>query len=124
MKDLAAIERSLRKLLRYLGQPTNGSTWDDIHRDDVLDLSLKVRIGDLHEAYAALGEPVADMDASEALHANCINQIRGRNSVNAATREDVGDLLGHIDALEELLDEGDGEDAFGTEGWRRRLGID
>lgn len=33
-------------------------------------------------------------------------------------------LFEHITALEDLLDEGDENDSFGTEGWRHRLGID
>lgn len=56
--------------------------------------------------------------------AKVIDIIRGRHSVGKATQEDIDTLLEHIEALEELLDEGDGEDAFGTEGWRRRLGIE
>jgi hypothetical protein len=53
-----------------------------------------------------------------------LNVIRGRTSVAMATQEDVAALLSHIKALEALLDEGDEDDAFGTEGWRHRLGID
>jgi hypothetical protein len=52
-----------------------------------------------------------------------LNTIRGKNIVGAATTDDVFVLLQHIDALEDLLDEGDDDDAFGTEGWRHRLGI-
>jgi len=52
-----------------------------------------------------------------------LNIIRGKNIVGAATSDDVFALLQHIDALEDLLDEGDDDDAFGTEGWRHRLGI-
>ncbi len=53
-----------------------------------------------------------------------INTIRGKNLVGHATKEDVDNLFQHIDALEQLLDEGDENDAFGSEGWRRALGID
>ncbi len=50
--------------------------------------------------------------------------IKGRLSVGQATQEDVANLVAHIEALEELMNEADGDDAFGTEGWRHRLGID
>lgn len=53
-----------------------------------------------------------------------INIIRGKNIVGHATKEDVLLLFEHIDALEGLLDEGDDDDAFGTEGWRHRIGIE
>lgn len=33
--------------------------------------------------------------------------------------EDIAKLFGHIARLEEMLNEGDENDAFGTEGWRR-----
>jgi hypothetical protein len=52
-----------------------------------------------------------------------INMIRGKNLVKKATPEDVWVLISHIDGLETLLDEGDENDAFGTEGWRHRAGI-
>lgn len=32
-------------------------------------------------------------------------------------------LIRHIEALEDLLDEADQEDTFGTQGWRYRAGI-
>ena len=60
----------------------------------------------------------------EALTAHELGIIKGRSSAGAATQKDVTDLLGHIEELEELLDECDEQDACGTEGWRHRLGID
>jgi hypothetical protein len=53
-----------------------------------------------------------------------INIIRGKNLVGKAEKADVDKLIEHIDALEMLLDEGDDDDIFGTEGWRHRLGVD
>jgi hypothetical protein len=53
-----------------------------------------------------------------------LNIIRGKNSVGYATKEEVLLLFAHIDALEELLDELDCDDACGTEGWRHALGVD
>lgn len=38
-------------------------------------------------------------------------------------KEDAIKLLDHIEILEELLDEGDLDDCFGTEGWRHRIGF-
>lgn len=52
-----------------------------------------------------------------------LNVIRGKNLVAAATRDDVNKLFEHIDALEDLLDDADEDDVFGTEGWRHELGI-
>jgi len=52
-----------------------------------------------------------------------INMIRGKNLVGATTKQDILTLFSHIDALEMLLDEGDENDAFGTEGWRHRAGL-
>lgn len=53
-----------------------------------------------------------------------INTIRGKNIVGHATKEDVLKLFEHIDALEMFLDERDGDDTFGTEGWRHAVGLD
>jgi hypothetical protein len=53
-----------------------------------------------------------------------INIVRGKNLVGKAEKADIAKLIEHIDALEMLLDEGDEDDMFGTEGWRHRLGID
>lgn len=56
--------------------------------------------------------------------AKTINMIEGRASVGHTHLSDVKKLLEHIWALEALLDEADGDDVFGTEGWRHRLGIE
>jgi len=53
-----------------------------------------------------------------------LNIIRGKNLVGKANKGDVLKLFEHLDVLEELLDEADQDDVFGTEGWRHRLGID
>jgi len=53
-----------------------------------------------------------------------INTIRGKNLIGGATKEDVNLLFQHIDELEMLLDEADGDDVFGTEGWRHHVGIE
>lgn len=53
-----------------------------------------------------------------------INTIRGKNLVGHVTQQDVWTLIAHIDALEDMLDESDGDDMWGTEGWRHKLGID
>jgi hypothetical protein len=64
------------------------------------------------------------IDEPEALSASELGVIQGRSSTGQATQEDVVALLEHIARLEDLLDECDGMDACGTEGWRHRLGID
>ncbi len=53
-----------------------------------------------------------------------LNIIRGKNLVGKADKDDVFKLFEHLDAMEELLNEADQDDVFGTEGWRHRLGID
>lgn len=53
-----------------------------------------------------------------------INVIRGKWLGKAVTQDDIEVLLDHITALENLLDEGDMEDMYGTGGWRHHLGID
>ena len=60
----------------------------------------------------------------EAQDERFLNTIRGKVLAGHATREELLAVFGHIDALEALLDTADEEDAFGTEGWRHRLGID
>jgi len=50
--------------------------------------------------------------------------LRGKASVGKCSTPDVKKLIAHIDALEQLLDETDGDDWFGTEGWRHHLSID
>lgn len=53
-----------------------------------------------------------------------LNVIRGKNLVGKATKDDILKLFEHIDALESFLDDQDGEDTFGTEGWRHAIGLD
>jgi hypothetical protein len=50
------------------------------------------------------------------------NIIRGKAMVGHQSVDDIWTLLDHIAQLEELLDEADAEDMFGTEGWRHHLG--
>lgn len=58
-----------------------------------------------------------------ALDTKELNILRGKNLASGSTAEDVNKLFQHIDALEDLLDEADDEDFFGTQGWRYRAGI-
>lgn len=54
-----------------------------------------------------------------------VNIMRGKNLGDALTKNDLHDLFNHVDMLESLLDEQiDTEDFFGTEGWRKHVGID
>lgn len=50
-----------------------------------------------------------------------LNTIRGKATVGKATVEEIQQIFGHIDTLEEWLDDADMEDTFGTEGWRHRF---
>ena len=65
------------------------------------------------------------MEEREYLTETQVAEIRGKNSVKHATQDDVELLLDHIWMVENvLLTECDGEDFFGTEGWRHYVGID
>ena len=46
------------------------------------------------------------------------------NAKRYNANDDVYDLLDYINILEDLLDEADQEDFFGTEGWRHHAGIE
>lgn len=51
-----------------------------------------------------------------------LNTIRGKALVGHASKEEILSVFGHLDALEEKLDETDCDDFFGTEGWRHFFG--
>lgn len=50
--------------------------------------------------------------------------IEGKIEVGHITKEDANKLLYYIEELHGLLNEGDQDDAFGTEGWRHRIGFE
>lgn len=52
-----------------------------------------------------------------------LDTIRGKMLVAAATPEELQDFLRFVAALEQIVDEADGDDYFGTEGWRHRIGV-
>lgn len=62
--------------------------------------------------------------AAEALTPNELRRALMRLACGAANINDAEMVNSHIEALEELLDEADQADYFGTEGWRHRIGID
>ena len=47
-----------------------------------------------------------------------LNMIRGKALVGKATPKELMAAFSHWDLIEMELDERDGEDYFGTEGWR------
>ena len=51
-----------------------------------------------------------------------LNIIRGKALVGHASRDEIMSVFGHIDAMEEKLDETEQDDFYGTEGWRRFFG--
>jgi len=53
-----------------------------------------------------------------------LNMIRGKMMVGAATKEEQRDFLTYVALIEGLLEEVDGEDFYGTEGWRHHIGLD
>lgn len=57
------------------------------------------------------------------LSAKELNIIRGKSLVGKASVKEILSVFGHIDALENWLDESDVDDAFGTEGWRHAAGV-
>lgn len=52
-----------------------------------------------------------------------LDVIRGKLLVANATVPECHAFLKHVSQLEEMLDEADLDDYFGTEGWRHRLGL-
>jgi len=54
--------------------------------------------------------------------ARFMNTVRGKATVGKATTEELLLVFGHIDALEEFLDEHEQDDVFGTEGWKHASG--
>lgn len=50
--------------------------------------------------------------------------IRYKNEVGAIQQRDVERLFGLIDYLTTMLDDGDEDDRFGTEGWRHYFGLE
>lgn len=53
-----------------------------------------------------------------------LDEIRGKLLVGMADGEETREFLRYVSDLESLLDEGDLDDYFGTEGWQHRLGLD
>lgn len=52
-----------------------------------------------------------------------LNMIRGKALVGHASVDEIQSVFFHLDLLEQKLDEADEEDALGTEGWRRWVGL-
>lgn len=52
-----------------------------------------------------------------------LNMIRGKASVGHATPKEILSVFEHYDLLEMKLDAADMDDALGTEGWRRYVGL-
>jgi len=52
-----------------------------------------------------------------------LNIIRGKASVGKATMKEIMSVFEHLDAMENMLDEKDSEDFFGTQGWREFFGM-
>lgn len=47
-----------------------------------------------------------------------LNIIRGKASVGAATVGEILSVFEHLDAMEAKMEEADGDDFFGPDGWR------
>lgn len=52
-----------------------------------------------------------------------LNTIRGKAMVGHASTQEILSLFRHLDTLEMKLDEFEGDDTFGTEGWRHVFGV-
>jgi hypothetical protein len=61
-------------------------------------------------------------DLFKLLTSSTLNTIRGKALVGAATPDDILSVFGHLDVLEQKLDDADNNDTFGTEGWRHHFG--
>lgn len=55
-----------------------------------------------------------------------LNIIRGTIMMTAEeeSSRDLEGLLDYVEAMENLLDKGDMDDMYGTEGWRHRIGME
>jgi hypothetical protein len=53
-----------------------------------------------------------------------INEIRGKMLVRHATEKEIQHFLFYVSKLEMLVDEASCEDFYGTEGWKRYIGLD
>ncbi len=52
-----------------------------------------------------------------------LNILRGKAMARATSPDDTLAVLNHLALLEQKLDETDGDDALGTEGWRHFVGM-
>lgn len=53
-----------------------------------------------------------------------LNTVRGKALVGHATPAEILKVFDHLDELEAFLDDHDGNDVFGTEGWRHAIGME
>jgi hypothetical protein len=53
-----------------------------------------------------------------------LNEIRGKLQTGSANCEDIEKFLAYTEVVEELVEEASGEDFYGTEGWKHRIGWD
>lgn len=53
-----------------------------------------------------------------------LDMIRGKMLAGVATQEELNEFLIYVTALEGFLDDCDLDDMFGTEGWRRQVGLE
>lgn len=51
-----------------------------------------------------------------------LNTIRGKAMVGHASVNEILSVFGHLDELEQWLDEKEEDDFFGTQGWRYAAG--
>ncbi|MDE3023176.1 MAG: hypothetical protein KGI54_15225 [Pseudomonadota bacterium] len=64
------------------------------------------------------------MNADELMTEKKLNYYRGLLAAGKLDANQISELFDYIYALEDLLDEADHEDFYGTEGWRYALGVD
>lgn len=53
-----------------------------------------------------------------------LDAIRGKMMVNAASQQEIFDFLSYVACLESLVEEASDEDFYGTEGWRKAIGLE
>lgn len=53
-----------------------------------------------------------------------MNILRGKAVVGHISTDEILSVFGHLDMLEDKLNEADEQDMLGTEGWRHWVGID
>lgn len=53
-----------------------------------------------------------------------LDEIRGKLMAGVANQQETWEFLSYVVALESLVEEASSEDFYGTEGWRKAIGLE